>query len=152
MRAVLQRVTKASVAVADEVVGAIDAGLVALVAVCRGDGDAEARWIARKIANLRIFEDDAGRFNRSLLDVGGRVLLVSQFTLYADVRRGRRPSFTEAAGPEVAEELIGRLAASLLEQGVEVESGRFQAHMLVEILNDGPVTVILDKPPPNAGA
>lgn len=150
MRAVVQRVTRGAVSVADasggrEELGRIDAGLVVLAGVREGDGEEEARWLAGKVANLRIFEDDEGRLNRSLLDVGGGALVVSQFTLYGDARRGRRPSFTEAAAPEVAAPLIERLCEYLRLEGVpRVETGRFQAHMLVEIHNDGPVTIILD--------
>ena len=150
MRAVVQRVTHGAVSVADsaggrEQLGRIDAGLVVLVGVREGDGEEEARWLAGKVANLRIFEDDEGRFNRSLLDVGGGALVVSQFTLYGDARRGRRPSFTEAAAPEAAAPLIERFGEFLRLEGVSrVETGRFQAHMLVEIHNDGPVTIILD--------
>jgi len=150
MRAVVQRVTHGAVSVADsaggrEQLGRIDAGLVVLVGVREGDGEDEARWLAAKVANLRIFEDDEGRFNRSLLDVGGGALVISQFTLYGDARRGRRPSFTEAAAPEAAAPLIERFGEFLRLEGVSrVETGRFQAHMLVEIHNDGPVTIILD--------
>ncbi len=150
MRAVVQRVTHGAVSVADsaggrEELGRIDAGLVVLVGVREGDGEEEARWLAGKVANLRIFEDDEGRFNRSLLDVGGGALVISQFTLYGDARRGRRPSFTEAAAPEAAAPLIERFGEFLRLEGVSrVETGRFQAHMLVEIHNDGPVTIILD--------
>ncbi len=150
MRAVVQRVTHGAVSVADsaggrEQLGRIDAGLVVLVGVREGDGEEEARWLAGKVANLRIFEDDEGRFNRSLLDVGGGALVISQFTLYGDARRGRRPSFTEAAAPEAAAPLIERFGEFLRLEGVSrVETGRFQAHMLVEIHNDGPVTIILD--------
>ena len=150
MRAVVQRVTHGAVSVADsaggrEELGRIDAGLVVLVGVREGDGEEEARWLAAKVASLRIFEDDEGRFNRSLLDVGGGALVISQFTLYGDARRGRRPSFTEAAAPEAAAPLIERFGEFLRLEGVSrVETGRFQAHMLVEIHNDGPVTIILD--------
>ena len=145
MKAVVQRVTQAKVSVYGQTLGAIVAGLVVLLAIGRGDGEEEARWMANKIAHLRIFEDEAGKFNRSILDVGGQVLLVSQFTLYGDARKGRRPSFTEAAPPDVAESLVNRVAQLLVDHGVPVASGRFQAHMLVEIHNDGPVTIILDK-------
>jgi D-tyrosyl-tRNA(Tyr) deacylase len=116
-----------------------------LLAIGHGDSEDEAAWMANKVANLRIFEDEQGKFNRSLLDVGGQVLLVSQFTLYGDARKGRRPSFTEAARPEVAEPLVSRMAQLLEAQGVPVARGRFQAYMLVEIHNDGPVTIILEK-------
>jgi len=145
VKAVVQRVTQAKVSVDGQTVGAIAVGLVVLLAVGEGDGEEEAQWIANKIANLRIFEDEAGKFNRSIVDVEGQVLLVSQFTLYGDARKGRRPSFTEAAPPELAEGLIDLVAALLEASGVPVACGQFQAHMLVEIHNDGPVTIILDK-------
>lgn len=145
MRAVIQRVTKGSVEIDKEVVGRIQQGLVILLGIKKGDSETEASWLARKIANLRIFEDDEGKFNRSLLDVGGEALIVSQFTLYGDARRGRRPSFTDAERPELAAPLVGRFCELLRQQGVDkVETGRFQARMLVEIHNDGPVTIILD--------
>ena len=145
MRAVVQRVTRGSVTVGSELAGHIDRGLVVLLGIKKGDTESEALWLARKIANLRIFEDDAGRFNRSLLDVAGAALVVSQFTLYGDARRGRRPSFTDAARPEVAAPRVERFCSLLRGQGVsQVEAGRFQARMLVEIHNDGPVTIILD--------
>jgi len=131
--------------VEDECIGQIDRGLVILLGVKDGDTDAEAEWLAHKIANLRIFEDDKGKSNWSLLDVGGQALVISQFTLYADARRGRRPSFTQAAPPDAAAPLVERFGELLGEQGVsKVECGRFGAHMLVEILNDGPVTIMLD--------
>jgi D-tyrosyl-tRNA(Tyr) deacylase len=145
VRAVVQRAAKAQVSVDGQIVGAIPAGLVVLLAIAQGDGEQEAKWMANKIAHLRIFEDEQGKFNRSLLDVGGQILLVSQFTLYGDARKGRRPSFTQAAPPEVAEALINRVAQFLAADGVPVARGRFQAHMLVEIHNDGPVTIILEK-------
>jgi len=145
MRAVVQRVTQGSVSVGEEVVGKIGPGVVILVGIKTGDTQREAEWLAEKIAHLRIFEDDAGKLNRSLLEVGGAALVVSQFTLYGDARRGRRPSFTEAAPPQVAAPLVEHFAAALRHQGVaHVEMGRFQAMMLVEIHNDGPVTLILD--------
>lgn len=145
MRAVVQRVTKGSVRVADEVVGAIDQGFVVLVGVGHADGEAQALWLARKIAGLRIFEDAQGKFNLGITDVAGSCLVVSQFTLYADARKGRRPSFTDAAPPDVAEPLIERFAALLRETGVaRVERGVFGARMQVEIVNDGPVTILLD--------
>jgi D-tyrosyl-tRNA(Tyr) deacylase len=126
-------------------VGQIGPGLLVLLGVGRGDTEAEAEWMAGKIANLRIFEDAEGRFNLSLLDVAGAALVVSQFTLYGDARRGRRPSFTEAAPPETAERLIERFCTYLRDAGVErVETGQFQAHMRVELVNDGPVTILLD--------
>lgn len=145
MRAVVQRVSKARVTVDDQTVGAIESGLVVLLGVGRDDGEAEAEWMARKIANLRIFADGEGKFNRSILDVDGQVLLVSQFTLYGDARKGRRPSFTKAARPEDAEPLVDRVAQLLGEKGVPVACGQFQAYMQVEIHNDGPVTIILER-------
>ncbi len=145
LKAVVQRVTQAKVSVDGQVVGAIEAGLVILLAVGREDGEEEAQWMANKVAHLRIFEDEAGKFNRSIVDVGGQVLLVSQFTLYGDARKGRRPSFTQAAPPEQAEALIDHVAELLVSNGVPVASGQFQAYMLVEIHNDGPVTIILEK-------
>ena len=146
MRAVIQRVRQASVSVDAQIVGAIEIGLMILVGVTHSDTEEDARWLAQKIATLRIFEDDAGKFNLSALDVGASVLVVSQFTLYADARRGRRPDFIDAARPEIAEPLIERLVALLREQGLKVETGKFQARMLVNIVNDGPVTIILDSP------
>jgi D-tyrosyl-tRNA(Tyr) deacylase len=146
MRAVIQRVTQASVSVDHQIIGAINQGLMILVGVTHDDDETSARYLAQKIATLRIFEDDAGKFNFSALDVGASALVVSQFTLYADTRRGRRPDFIDAARPEVAEPLIEQFVALLREQGLKVETGKFQAHMLVNILNDGPVTIILDSP------
>jgi len=125
-------------------VGQIGRGLVVLLGVGHGDGEAEARLLAEKIANLRIFEDAAGKMNLSLLDIGGEALVVSQFTLYADTRRGRRPGFTDAALPDVAEPLVQRFADHLRAAGIPVATGRFGAMMLVEIHNDGPVTILLD--------
>lgn len=145
MRAVLQRVERGAVRVDGETVGAIDEGFVILVGVGHGDGEAQAQWLARKIAGLRVFEDEDGKFNRSLLDVGGGCLVISQFTLFADARRGRRPGFTDAAPPEIAEPLIERFAAMLRAEGVaRVETGVFGARMAVEIHNSGPVTIWLD--------
>jgi D-tyrosyl-tRNA(Tyr) deacylase len=145
MRAILQRVTRGAVLVDDRVVGAITRGLVILVGTTHGDTAAEAETLARKVAHLRIFEDEAGKMNLSALDVGGEALVISQFTLYADCRRGRRPSFTKAARPEVAEPLIQHLARTLQAEGIaRVAGGVFGAHMLVEISNDGPVTINLD--------
>ena len=146
MRAVIQRVREASVTVENEITGAIQAGLVILVGVTHGDDESDARWLAQKIATLRIFEDESGKFNRSALDVGAAALVVSQFTLYANASRGRRPDFIAAARPAIAEPLIERLVALLREQGLQVETGKFQAHMLVRLANDGPVTIILDSP------
>jgi D-tyrosyl-tRNA(Tyr) deacylase len=145
MRAVVQRVTHASVTVEGRVVGAIERGLAILVGVRVGDTEAEAQWLASKIATLRIFDDDAGKLNRSVLDVGGSILAVSQFTLYADVRKGRRPSYNQAAPSDVAEPLIRRFVEFLEAEGVPVQTGVFRAHMLVEIHNDGPVTILLEQ-------
>lgn len=147
MRAVVQRVREGSVTVDDRVVGQIGRGLVILLGVREGDTEEESRWLADKIANLRIFEDAAGRFNLSALDVGAEALVVSQFTLYGDASKGRRPSFTRAARPEVAEPLCDRFAAFLGEAGLRVEAGEFGARMLVKILNDGPVTIVLEREP-----
>ncbi len=144
MRIVLQRVTQASVSVEGKVVGAIDRGLLILVGVAGGDEEAQADALARKVAGLRIFADAEGRFNESLLDIGGSALVVSQFTLHADVRKGRRPSFTSAARPDVAEPLVDYFAESLRGQGVPVETGIFGAMMSVALVNDGPFTVVID--------
>jgi D-tyrosyl-tRNA(Tyr) deacylase len=145
MRAIVQRVKRGAVSVDGETTGAVDTGLVVLIGATHGDTEAEAQKLAQKTAHLRIFEDDAGKMNLSALDVGAGILVVSQFTLYADCRRGRRPSFTEAAPPEVAEPLIEHFVDQLQEAGVvRVETGVFRAYMLVEIHNDGPVTIILD--------
>jgi len=147
MRAVVQRVTEARVVVAGEVVGAIEEGLLILLGVAPEDGPEQVRWLSEKCARLRIFEDDAGKMNRSLLDAGGGALVVSQFTLYGDCRRGRRPSFVGAARPEVAEPLYESFVAALGELGVEpVQTGRFAADMAVSLTNDGPVTLVVDTP------
>ncbi len=145
MRAVVQRVSRASVSVAGEVVGAIERGVVVLVGVTHGDTEEQAEWLARKVAGLRIFEDDAGKLNAGLLDVDGAALVISQFTLYADTRKGRRPSFTGAAPPEVAEPLVEHFAQTLRDHSVPIETGIFGTHMLVEIYNDGPVTILLER-------
>jgi len=145
MRVVLQRVSHASVTVGGEVKGAIERGFVLLVGVGHGDGEEQAAWLAQKIAGLRVFEDDEDKMNLSIQDVGGAALVVSQFTLLANTRKGRRPSFVHAAQPEIAEPLVERFAALLREQGIPVEMGVFGAHMQVEIHNDGPVTIILDR-------
>jgi D-aminoacyl-tRNA deacylase len=144
VRVVLQRVVRASVAVDGETVGAIQHGLLLLVGVAEGDTQDDARRLAQKCAELRIFSDDAGRFNLSLLDVSGEALVVSQFTLLADTRRGRRPSFEAAAPPNIAEPIVEAFSAAMVAAGAHVESGRFGAKMEVELLNDGPVTIILD--------
>ena len=145
MRAVIQRVKKATVSVDGRVVGSIGHGLVILVGIRVGDTEAEAQWMASKIATLRIFDDEEGKLNRSVLDVGGSILAVSQFTLYADGRKGRRPSYDQAAPPEVAEPLIRRFIELLEAERVPVQTGIFRAHMLVEIHNDGPVTILLER-------
>ena len=144
MRAVVQRVASASVAVAGEPVAAIGPGLLVLVGVARGDGPADAAALAGKVAGLRVFPDGAERMNLSVVDVGGSVLLVSQFTLLADVRRGRRPSFTEAASPEVARPLVEQVAAAVAAFGIGVQTGLFGEKMAVESVNDGPVTVVIE--------
>lgn len=140
----IQRVSRASVSVDGEVVASIGPGLLALVGVAEGDGEEEARRLARKCAEMRIFADGEGKFNLSLVDTGGEALVVSQFTLLADVRKGRRPSFVGAAAPEVAEPLVEVFAAALREAGVPTQTGRFGAMMSVELVNDGPVTVVVD--------
>ena len=144
MRAVIQRVSQASVTVEDEVVGQIGQGLLILLGITHEDTEKEAAWLARKIAGLRIFEDDAGKMNLGLTDVGGAALIVSQFTLYGNARKGRRPSFVEAARPEQAQPLYNRLCELMIAEGVRVEQGIFQAAMKVALVNDGPVTLWLD--------
>ncbi|MBP7692536.1 MAG: D-tyrosyl-tRNA(Tyr) deacylase [Anaerolineales bacterium] len=145
MRLILQRVQRGAVSVAGNQLGAIGPGLVILAGVRAGDTAAQADWLAEKTANLRIFEDEAGKMNRSVLESGGSALVISQFTLYANAEKGRRPSFIEAAAPEQAEPLVARFAERLAAQGVPVQTGRFRAEMLVEILNAGPVTIILER-------
>jgi D-tyrosyl-tRNA(Tyr) deacylase len=144
MRAVIQRVSRAQVRVDDAPVGAIGPGLLVLLGVGQDDGPEEARFLAEKIVQLRIFSDAEGKFNLSALDVGGSVLVVSQFTLFADTRRGHRPSFVSAAPPDVAEPLVERFMDAVRASGLTVAGGRFGAHMEVELVNDGPVTIILD--------
>jgi D-tyrosyl-tRNA(Tyr) deacylase len=144
MRAVVQRVTRASVGVADDVVGAIENGFLVLAGVAADDTDADADALAHKIAGLRIFDDENGAMNLALADVGGAVLVVSQFTLLGDVRKGRRPSFIAAARGEQAQRLYERLAAKLRDTGLRVETGVFGADMAVELVNDGPVTILVD--------
>ena len=144
MRALLQRVTSASVSIDGRTVGAIGPGLVALLGVADGDDESDARYIVDKVVNLRIFADDAGRFNLSALDVNAALLAVSQFTLYADTRRGRRPDFTKAAAPDDANHLYERAVALFREAGLTVATGQFQAYMQVNIANDGPVTLLVD--------
>ncbi len=144
MRALLQRVSHASVTVDEQVVGQIGQGLLVLLGVGRDDSEVQVKALADKIVYLRIFGDDEGKMNRSLLDIGGEVLVVSQFTLYADTRRGRRPSFTDAAPPSIAEPLVERFKDAIAAYGLTVADGIFGAYMQVELLNDGPVTIWLD--------
>ena len=144
MRALVQRVSEASVTIGGEVAGRIDRGLVVLLGISRDDTEVEARYIAGKVANLRIFSDDEGKFQSSALDVGAELLIVSQFTLYGDTRKGRRPSFTQAAPPDEAKRLFGHAVELFRQTGLKVETGRFQASMMVSIHNDGPVTIMLD--------
>lgn len=144
MRALIQRVSRASVRVDQETVGSITSGLVVLVAVTHDDSDRDARALAQKLAGLRIFPDANGQMNLSVTDVGGEVLVVSQFTLYADVARGRRPSFTAAAAPDLAETLVEAMAKELDDRGLVVARGRFGAMMEVELINQGPVTILLE--------
>lgn len=145
MRVVIQRVRRARVTVDGEVVGEIGHGLLLLVGIGREDNEETLRWVAEKIINLRIFEDERGKMDLSLREVGGEILAVSQFTLYGDLRKGRRPNFTKAAPPEEAEPLFERFVQLLKESGLRVEKGRFRAHMLVELVNDGPVTLLLER-------
>ena len=144
MRVVLQRVTEASVSVDEEIVGKIGKGLVLLVGIGNGDTEEDARYLSDKCLQLRIFEDEAGKMNISALDVGADVLAISQFTLFGNTRKGRRPSFVEAAPPEISRPLFERFVDFLKESGLKVETGIFGAHMLVKIFNDGPVTILLD--------
>lgn len=144
MRAVIQRVDKANVSVNNEVVGRIGKGLVVLIAVENNDSEKDLEFMKRKIIGLRVFNDEEGRINRSVRDVSGEILLISQFTLYGDCRKGNRPSFTRSAVPEIAEKTYLRLAESLQGEGIRVDTGKFQAMMKVSLVNDGPVTVIVD--------
>lgn len=144
MRAVVQRVKKSSVTVDGSITGAIDQGLMVLVGVEKGDSEKDAAYIADKVAGLRIFEDENGKMNLSVSDINGQVLAVSQFTLLGDARKGKRPSFTEAAAPDEANELYRKVISLIEEKDIHVEKGVFQADMLVEIHNDGPVTILLD--------
>ncbi len=143
MRIVLQRVRRGRVSVGDRTVAEIGRGYVILLGIGPQDGEEQARFLVDKIIHLRLFEDEQGKMNRSILDISGQAIVVSQFTLYADIRKGRRPSFTDAALPEVARPLVNRFAALLTEQGVPTQTGEFGAHMLVEIDNDGPVTILM---------
>lgn len=145
MRALIQRVRFAKVSVAGKMLAEINHGLVILLGIGHGDGEAQAAFLTEKIAGLRIFEDAAGKMNLSLRETGGGAIVVSQFTLYADARKGRRPSFTEAALPDVARPLVERFAQLMREQGISTGQGEFGAEMLVEIYNDGPVTIWLEK-------
>jgi D-tyrosyl-tRNA(Tyr) deacylase len=140
----VQRVSEARVSIDGDVVGEIRAGLVVLLGVGQKDSAAEVDWLAEKVIGLRVFEDDDGKMNRSLAETGGAMLVVSQFTLYGDCRRGRRPSFTDAAAPELAEQLYEAFVARVHAAGIEVATGRFREHMLVSLTNDGPVTLWLD--------
>lgn len=144
MKALLQRVTSASVSIEGEEIGRIDRGLVVFLGVAAGDTEKDAQYLAQKIAGLRIFADKDGKFNLSALDVRGELLLVSQFTLMADTRKGRRPSFTDAAPPEQADKLFSYFVTQVKATGLKVATGRFQAYMQVGIQNDGPVTILLD--------
>lgn len=145
MKAILQRVKRGQVSIDNRVVGQIEGGYVVLLGVTHGDGSEEVRKLAGKIVNLRVFEDETGKMNRSLLEVGGAILVISQFTLYADAKKGRRPSFSQAAPPDLAEPLVAEFAEVVRQLGVQqVETGVFGAHMLVGIENDGPVAIILD--------
>ncbi|MBP7094917.1 MAG: D-tyrosyl-tRNA(Tyr) deacylase [Spirochaetia bacterium] len=144
MRAVVQRVSDASVTVDGRAVGAIEGGLLVYVGAGKEDGPEDAAWLAGKVANLRVFEDDSGLMNRSALDSGGAALTVSQFTLFADARKGRRPSYSDAAEPEVAKPLFEAFVAALKETGLRVETGEFGASMRVAYVNEGPVTILLD--------
>jgi D-aminoacyl-tRNA deacylase len=144
LRAVVQRVSRASVTVEGQTVGDIDRGFLVLLGVTHSDGKTEATWLANKIAGLRVFEDVGGKMNLGLADVGGAVLVVSQFTLYGDARKGRRPSFIDAARPEHAEPLIDHFVRQMRAEGLRVETGRFRAIMQVNLVNDGPVTLYLD--------
>jgi D-tyrosyl-tRNA(Tyr) deacylase len=146
MRAVVQRVKQSSVQANNEIVGQIGQGLLVLLGVAKGDNAEDADWLANKIINLRIFEDENGKMNRSLLEIGGELLAVSQFTLLADCRKGRRPSFIKAAEPEKATELYETFVAKVIQKGVAVQTGRFRAMMEVSLINDGPVTIIIESP------
>jgi D-aminoacyl-tRNA deacylase len=144
VRAVVQRVSRAQVSVGEEVVGKIDAGLLVMLGVSKDDSSVDAEYLATKVVGLRIFEDENGKMNRSVVEMGGAVLAVSQFTLYGDVRKGKRPSFDDAAPPQVANQLYEDFVQKVRDAGVRCETGRFQAMMQVELVNDGPVTILLD--------
>ena len=144
MRAVVQRVSASSVSVDNEVVGKIDRGLMVLLGVTHDDTQADVNYLVEKISNLRIFEDEQEKMNLSLLDIGGELLAISQFTLYGDCRKGRRPNFTQAAKPDMANELYEKFVSQAKDAGINVQTGSFGAHMVVDIVNDGPVTMIID--------
>lgn len=144
MRAVIQRVSRASVRVEDRITGSIEKGLLVFVGVGPDDTEADIAWVADKVVNLRLFEDADGKMNRSVTDIGGSVLLISQFTLFGDCRKGRRPDFSAAGDPETARRLYEKTIAAIAEKGVPVQTGIFAAHMHIDSLNDGPVTLILD--------
>lgn len=146
MRSVIQRVSEASVTVAGEIVGQIGPGLLVLLGVGHDDGPEQVRWLADKLVGLRIFEDEGGKMNRSLLETGGEMLVVSQFTLWGDCRKGRRPSFVDAAPPELAEQLYEEFAAAVEGRGVRVATGKFRHQMDVRLTNDGPVTLVVETP------
>jgi D-tyrosyl-tRNA(Tyr) deacylase len=145
MRVVIQRVTSGRVSVGGNIISQIGSGVVILLGIGPNDGEEQARYLTEKIANLRIFEDEAGKINRSLLDICGEAIVVSQFTLYADTRKGRRPSFTDAAPPDLARPLVDRFAELLNKQGIPTQTGEFGADMLVDIANDGPVTIWMER-------
>jgi D-tyrosyl-tRNA(Tyr) deacylase len=146
MKAVVQRVTQSRVTVEDQQIGVIGRGMMVLLGVAQDDGEADADWLVDKIVGLRIFEDDHGKMNRAITDVNGRILVVSQFTLLGDCRKGRRPSFVKAAAPDKAEALYNRFVQKIRDKGIGVETGRFGAAMKVALVNDGPVTLILSSP------
>lgn len=146
MKAVIQRVSRSSVCVQGREIGAIKAGVLVLLGVAPDDSETQAHWLAEKIVHLRIFEDEQGKMNRSLLDIGGGMLVVSQFTLYGDCRKGRRPSFVGAAPPQKAEALYDHFVAKVRDMGVEVATGQFRAMMQVSLVNEGPVTLIVETP------
>ena len=150
MRAVVQRVSQCGVEVDGEVVGSIGPGILVLLGVAKGDEPSAAEYLAGKVANLRIFEDDNGKMNRSLMDIQGEMLVVSQFTLLGDCRKGRRPSFIQAARPDKADRLYQQFVESVRKKGLHVETGQFQAMMAVKLINDGPVTLVLESPKESA--
>lgn len=151
MRAVIQRVKESQVKVENEIIAGINQGLLVLLGIAKGDAPADADYLADKIVNLRIFEDENGKMNRSLLQTGGKMLIVSQFTLLGDCRKGRRPSFVNAAPPKEADEMYEYFARQVEQKGVRVQTGRFRAMMAVSLINDGPVTLVLDSKPCRSG-